>query len=181
MNFIEFKEQNGAVERRFQKYGKDVRKRARNILTKDDRNVSKSLYNSIDFEVITKPESVTVEFSYDTYGDYQDQGIKGRVNSQKAPKSPFKYNKMAAKPSAILGWVQARRFQFRDRKSGRFMSYDSTAFLISRSIARDGIKPTRWISDPIDEQTKKLNQDILLALEFDMKNWIPTLFDNKTT
>ena len=179
MNFVKFKEQNGAVERRFQKFGKDVRKRARQKLTSEDRNVSKSLYNSIEFEVITKPESVSVEFSYDRYGDYQDQGIKGRVNASKAPKSPFKYKKMAASPPAILRWVQARRFQFRDRKTGRFMSYQTTGFLISRSIARDGIAPMNWFTGPLEEQQKKLNNDILLALEFDIRNTIDKLWQSQ--
>lgn len=132
----------GRVKVVLRDYIRDVVRLAKTNLTKEDKNVNKNLYNSVRGEYDYKDGSAT--FFYEDYGVYQDKGVQGYQSSAKAPYSPFKYKKKMAKPEAILGWVTARRFQFRDRESGRFMSYASTAFLIARSIARTGIPATRW-------------------------------------
>jgi hypothetical protein len=135
----------------FRDFARNVKRRARTNLTQSDSNVSKKLYNSIDGKYKANRRGGVVQFIFEEYGVYQDEGVKGWRSSSKAPDSPFQYKKKAAKPDAILGWVKARRFQFRDKKSGKFMSYASTAFLISRSIARDGMKPKKWFTEALQK------------------------------
>ena len=67
----------------------------------------------------------------------------------------------------IQRWVKARRFQFRDKKSGKFMSYDSTAFLITRSIYSKGTKPSLFFTKPFQKYFEKLPQELIVKYGLD--------------
>jgi hypothetical protein len=148
-----------------------VTSRAKANLTNGDRNVSKRLYNSIKGEVTINSERTTVKFFMEKYGDFQDQGVKGKNSSAKAPNSPFKFGSGRGKEGgltdSIQKWVEARRFQFKDRKSGKFMSYRATAFLITRSIYLKGLKPTLFFTKPYQAALKNLPQE--LAKEYGLE------------
>ena len=147
---------------------RNVSRAARTNLTQKDHNATKSLYNSFEGKDIGK----SIDFYYNDYGDYQNQGIKGWRSSAKAPKSPFKYKKKMAHFGAIREWVGVRRFQFRNRKSGKFMSYESTAFLIARSVAAKGISPTRWFDDAFEKYFDKFVSDYADALVKDTEDFL---------
>jgi len=121
-----------------QAFNKYVIKQARTNLTKGKKNVSKSLYNSIKSTEKVNPNSIESFIEMEQYGQYLDKGVKGKFSGQRSPDSPFKFGSGTGKPGGltegIRGWVKARRFQFKDRETGRFMSYEQTAQLITRSI-----------------------------------------------
>ena len=58
-------------------------------------------------------------------------------------------------------WVLHRRIQFKDRKSGKFMSYKSTAWLITRSIYSKGIKPSLFFTKPFEAAYKNLPNELI--------------------
>ena len=58
-------------------------------------------------------------------------------------------------------WVVQRRIQFKDRKSGKFMSYKSTAWLITRSIYSKGIKPSLFFTKPFEAAYKNLPNELI--------------------
>jgi hypothetical protein len=153
------------------RFVKHVTSRAKANLTNGDRNVSKRLYNSIKGEITINSERTTVKFFMEKYGDFQDQGVKGKNSSAKAPNSPFKFGsgrgKAGGLTESIQKWVEARRFQFKDRKSGKFMSYRATAFLITRSIYLKGLKPTLFFTKPYQAALKNLPQE--LAKEYGLE------------
>ena len=153
------------------RFVKHVTSRAKANLTNGDRNVSKRLYNSIKGEVTINSERTTVKFFMEKYGDFQDQGVKGKNSSAKAPNSPFKFGsgrgKKGGLTESIQKWVEARRFQFKDRKSGKFLSYRATAFLITRSIYSKGLKPTLFFTKPYQAALKNLPQE--LAKEYGLE------------
>lgn len=153
------------------RFVKHVTSRAKANLTNGDRNVSKRLYNSIKGEITINSERTTVKFFMEKYGDFQDQGVKGKNSSAKAPNSPFKFGsgrgKAGGLTQAIQKWVEARRFQFKDRKSGKFMSYRATAFLITRSIYSKGLKPTLFFTKPYQAALKNLPDE--LAKEYGLE------------
>ncbi len=151
---------------------RNVSRAARTNLTQKDRNVTKSLYNSFEGKWNITPQSQSIDFYYNKYGDYQNEGIRGWKSSAKAPKSPFKYEEKMANYGAIRGWVGARKFQFRNRKSGKFMSYDSTAFFIAKSIAAKGIEPTRWFDDAFDKYFEKFVINFEEALAKDTAEYL---------
>ena len=153
------------------RFVKHVTSRAKANLTNGDRNVSKRLYNSIKGEITINSERTTVKFFMEKYGDFQDQGVKGKNSSAKAPNSPFKFGsgrgKAGGLTQSIEKWVEARRFQFKDRKSGKFMSYRATAFLITRSIYSKGLKPTLFFTKPYQAALKNLPDE--LAKEYGLE------------
>ena len=63
----------------------------------------------------------------------------------------------------MQSYVKRRKIQFRDRKTGKFLSYKSTAFLISRSIYQKGIKPSLFFTKPFVAAFKRLPDELLKA------------------
>jgi hypothetical protein len=165
-----------SVESELNRFGKVVVKESRTALTKQKRNVSKDLYNSLKYDVKVSKNSFEMNFYMSDYGQFQDKGVQGKSSSAKAPNSPFKFGKSSGKKKqkgglsdSIFEWVKARRFQFQDTKkynknaTGRFMSYKNTAFLISRSIYHKGLKPTKFFSKPFEAAFKRLPDDLVKA------------------
>ena len=154
-----------SVESELNKFAKEVIKQARTNLTKKDRNVSKDLYNSLKSEVKVSKNSFELSFYMKDYGKFQDKGVKGKTSSARAPMSEFKFGtgtgKKGGLTEGIFEWVTKRRFQFRDRNTGQFMSYKSTAFLITRSIYNKGLKPTNFFTRPFENAFKKLSDDVI--------------------
>ena len=159
------------IQKALDRFVKHVTSRAKANLTNGDRNVSKKLYNSIKGEVKVMPNSIGVYFQMEEYGEFQDQGVKGKRSSSRAPKSPFKFGsgrgKKGGLTEAIEKWVKARRFQFRDKRSKKFMSYKSTAWLITKSIYAKGLKPTLFFTKPFQEAYKNLPDE--LAKEYGLE------------
>lgn len=160
-----------------------VIQQSRSNLSKSQKNVSKELYNSLKGEIVTEDNYSIVGFSMADYGVYQDKGVRGASSSAKAPNSPFKFGtgtgKKGGLTKSILEWVQAKRFQFRDKKSGKFMSYEQTGYLISRSIFQKGIKPSLFFTKPFEAGYKKyididlikaFGQDIDTIIDYNLKN-----------
>jgi hypothetical protein len=164
---MEKQELQKALER-FKNHVVSVSKRN---LTNGGKNVSKKLYNSIKGDVKAMPNSFFLEFSMEDYGAFQDLGVKGKTSSAKAPDSPYKFGKGTGKKGGltkgIKEWVQKRRFQFRDKKSGKFLSYESTAFLITRGIYNKGIRPSMFFTKPFEAAYKNLPEDLVQSFALD--------------
>ena len=161
------------IQKALDRFVKHVTSRAKANLTNGDRNVSKKLYNSIKGEVKVMPNSIGVYFQMEEYGEFQDQGVKGKRSSSRAPKSPFKFGsgrgKKGGLTEAIEKWVKARRFQFRDKRSKKFMSYKSTAWLITKSIYAKGLQPTLFFTKPFQEAYKNLPDELAKEYGIEVK------------
>jgi hypothetical protein len=158
------------VLKRFRDY---VIQQSRSNLSKGGKNVSKELYNSLKGEILSENNYSLVGFSMAEYGQFQDQGVKGKSSSAKAPNSPFRFGtgtgKKGGLTKSIDKWVRARGFQFRDKKSGKFLSYEQTGFLISRSIFHKGIKPSMFFTKPFEAGYKKyIDTDLFEAFGQDL-------------
>lgn len=161
------------TEKVLKKFRDYVIQQSRSNLSKGGKNVSKELYNSLKGEILTENNYSLIGFSMAEYGQFQDQGVKGKSSSAKAPNSPFKFGSGTGKKggltNSILKWVQARRIQFKDKKSGKFMSYKSTGYLISRSIFHKGIKPSMFFTKPFEAGYKKyIDTDLFKAFGQDL-------------
>ena len=159
-------------------FKKFVIQQSRSRLTKGGKNVDKKLYNSIDGEVKLNPNSFSLSFFMEDYGYYQDRGVKGKTSTYP---EIAKYGTLAQFGSGkgksgglskgIKEWVRKRRFQFRDDK-GKFMSYNSTAFLITRSIWNKGLKPSLFFTKPFEQGFKKLPDELLEAYGLDVEEFL---------
>ena len=163
-----------AVIKRFRDY---VVQQSKSNLTKSRKNVSKDLYNSIKGEIVQEDNYAIVGFRMNDYGQYQDQGVKGKFKSAKAPNSPFKFGSGSGQKGGLTKgiekWVKARGIQFRDKKTGKFISYQSTAFLISRSIFMTGMKPSLFFTRPFEAGYKKyIDTDLAKAFGLDVETII---------
>jgi len=162
------------VLKRFKDY---VIQQSRSNLSKGGKNVSKELYNSLKGEILTEDDYSIVGFSMAEYGAYQDQGVRGKSSSLKAPKSPFRFGSGTGKKggltNSILKWVQAKGFQFRNKENGKFMSYKQTGYLISRSIFHKGIKPSLFFTKPFEAGYKKyIDTDLMKAFGQDVETMV---------
>lgn len=158
------------VLKRFRDY---VIQQSRSNLSKGGKNVSKELYNSLKGEILSENNYSLVGFSMAEYGQFQDQGVKGKSSSMRAPNSPFRFGtgtgKKGGLTKSIDKWVRAKGFQFRDKKSGKFLSYEQTGFLISRSIFHKGIKPSLFFTKPFEAGYKKyIDTDLFKAFGQDL-------------
>ena len=169
-----------ATIKRFRDY---VIQQSRSNLTKTNHNNTKGLYNSIKGEIVSDNGFTIVGFSMDDYGMFVDKGVKGKSSSLKAPNSPFKFGSGTGRKGGLTQginkWVKQKRFQFRDRKTGKFMSYESTAYLITRSIFHNGIKPSLFFTKPFEAGYKKyidvdlikaFGQDVDTIIDYNLKD-----------
>lgn len=145
-------------------------------LTKKNKNVSKQLYNSLKGIIDVMPNSFSLKFEMEDYGKFQDQGVKGATSTYpESTNSPFKFGTGSGKKGGLSGgikqWVKARRFQFRDAK-GRFTSYESTAYVISRSIWNKGIKASLFFTKPFEKGFKRLPEELLEAYGLDIDEFL---------
>jgi hypothetical protein len=171
------------VEKVISKFRDYVIQQSRSNLSKTGHNNSKALYNSLKGEVVTENGYTIVGFQMADYGTFVDLGVKGKTSSNKAPNSPYQFGSGTGRKGGLTQginqWVKQKGFQFRDRKSGRFLSYDSTAYLITRSIFNKGIKPSLFFTKPFEEGYKKyidvdlmkaFGQDIETIVDYNLKD-----------
>jgi hypothetical protein len=143
-------------------------------------NNTSALSNSLKGEIVTENGFTIVGFKMADYGAYRDQGVKGKTSSNKAPNSPFKFGSGTGRKGGltegIKKWVKQKGFQFRSKEEGskgRFLSYDSTAYLITRSIFHKGIKPSLFFTKPFEEGYKKyIDVDLLKAFGQDIETMV---------
>ena len=145
-----------ALIKRFRDY---VIQQSRSNLSKSRKNNTKELYNSLKGEIVTDKDYSIVGFKMADYGMFQDQGVKGKSNSRKAPNSPFKFGTGSGQKGGLTKgierWVKQKGIQFRDKESGKFISYQSTAFIITRSIYQTGLRPSLFFTKPFEAAKKK--------------------------
>tara|TARA_R100001463_G_scaffold25730_4_gene60753 strand:- start:184 stop:711 length:528 start_codon:yes stop_codon:yes gene_type:complete len=170
-----------ALERYLNSFGKYVVQQSRTNLTKGKKNVSKDLYNSISFKVITDADGFTVQFFMDSYGTFVDKGVSGtdvrrsfKDYKGKTISSPYKYTTKQP-PSRVLDkWIVKKGIAPRDEK-GRFMSRKSISFLIARSIKRKGIQGISFFQRPLMLGLKQFGKDMLGAVKEDIINGLTTV------
>jgi hypothetical protein len=171
------------VEKELKNFAKYVVTKSRMNLRSSDKNSSGDLSRSLDSNVKVSKNSFQLAFIMEEYGVFQDKGVKGKSSSTKAPNSPFKFGtgtgRKGGLSEGINKWVKRKRFQFRDRKSGKFLSYNSTAFLISRSIYHKGIAPSLFFTKPFEKAFKGLSKDLVEAYKLDVEQLMKNTINNK--
>ena len=115
-----------------------------------------TLYNSVSYEV--NRSTGEIDFFYADEGKFVESGRK--------PNSKF------PPPQAIAKWAKIKGLpQFRDKK-GRYISNDSRTFLLSRSIAKKGIRPFPFFTDALEQATQQLYNNLEDALVQDIEDSI---------
>lgn len=147
------------------KFGANVIKQSRANLTRQGKNSSKSLYNSLGFNLKVSKNSFQFEFEMDAHGQFQDKGVSG---TKKKYDTPFSYKSKMPPLKAFDKWVIRKGIAPRD-KEGKFINRNSLKFLIARKIFTHGIKPSLFFTKPFEKEFEKL-PDVLIekfGLEID--------------
>ena len=165
-----------SLERYLNSFGKYIVQQSRTNLTKGKKNVNKSLYNSINFKVMTDANGFSVKFFMNSYGTFVDKGVSGTEEKQqyksytgKETTSPYSYKSNQPPTGIIEKWIKKRGIKARDEK-GRFtpITRKSLAFLIARSIKMKGIKSTSFFQRPMQLGLKKFGKEMLGSIKEDI-------------
>jgi len=161
-------------------FAKRVKQQSKSNLTKKDKKDTSALYDSIDYELKVSKNSFRLSFEMEDYGIFVDKGVKGKTSSSKAPTSPFKFGTGTGRKGGLTdgigGWVRRKRIQFKQRGTGKFMSYESTAFLITRSIYNTGIRTTNFFTKPFENEFNKLPSQVVEAYGLEVNTFLKDIF-----
>lgn len=149
------------TKKALEKFGKYLVKESRKNLTRKKKNVTNSLYDSLDYQVKAMPNSFEFDFLMEEYGEWVDKGRRAGKNP------PF---------SPLRKWVEDRRIQFRDN-SGRFQTYDQTAWRVVKSIGRKGIEPSNFYTRPFNLGFQKLPNEVAEAYALDVEEFLDFTID----
>jgi len=172
------------VDEILNKYGKYVVQQSKSNLTKDKKGGG-DLYNSISYVIDKSQDDFLLEFLMEDYGDFVDKGVKGKTSTYpetSAALSKFQYGSGTGKkggltkalynPETKKGWIKKKKFQWRDKKTGRFLSYESMSYLIARSIYNKGLKANLFFTKPFEAGLKRLPDDLSKAFVLDIEDGI---------
>ena len=149
-----------------------------------------ALANSIRSYVKESKNSIQISFEMDEYGFYRDRGVRGDKSSNKGNRqseSPYRFGtnssligKAKGGMSGIMAkWAKRKGIQWKDRKTGRFMSHKSMGYLIARSIYSKGIRPSLFFTKPFEKYYNKLPDELMEMFAFDLdKLWTQITDEN---
>jgi hypothetical protein len=163
------------VDEAVNKFGKYVVQQSRSNLTRDKKGGG-NLYNSVSYKIEKSQDDFLLEFLMEDYGAFVDKGVKGKTSTYpetSAALSKFQYGSGTGPKGGlrkgIRSWLQKKRFQFRD-KQGKFMSYDSMTYLISRSIYNKGLKANLFFTKPFEAGIKRLPDELIKGFALDIED-----------
>jgi len=144
----------------------------------DDRKSLGSLYQSVSYTYNQSQDEIIIGFLMEDYAKFVDKGVRGKTSTYPATSaalSKFQYGSgnfpKGGLRKGINAWLRKKRFQFRDKK-GRFMSYDSMTYIISRSIYNKGIKANLFFTKPFEAGLRVLSKDLGNAFLLDVESAI---------
>ena len=158
------------------KFAKYVIQQSRSNLTKQGKNVDKKLYNSLDKEIEVSANSFRLTFLMENYGEFQDKGVSG---TKRKYDTPFSYSSKRPPLKPITDWVTKRRFQFRNKENGKFMSFKSTAYLIAGGILKNGIKPSLFFTKPFEKAFERMPDELVEAYGLDVEEFLQYTLNKK--
>jgi len=150
------------LQKELNKFRDYVVSQAKSNLTRQGKNSSKSLYNSIKGNVKAMPNSFSMDFQMEEYGFYQDKGVSG---IKKKYNTEYKYTNKMPPAKAFDKWVVKKGLA--PRSQGRFQNRKSLSFAIARSVYFNGIKPSLFFTKPFEKAVKRLPSDLVEAFGID--------------
>ena len=171
------------IERYLKSFGSHVVEDSKKLLKA--AKGSTALGSSIRFKVEKTATGFSTKFYMDDYGTFLDKGVSGNKKKQsfkdykgKRMSSPYKYTTKQPPTNILAKWISKKGIKGRDKKTGRFISHMSLAFIIGRKIKRDGIKSLAFFQKPLGLGMKQFSAELLGNVKEDL---IETLNETITT
>lgn len=161
----------------FDTFGQYVVQQARTNLTKKKKNVSKTLYESIKYELKESGTGGSFSFNFlmEDYGEFQDKGVSG---IKKKYNTPYSYKSKMPPRGPLDKWAVRKGLQgVRDEK-GRFISRKSLVYLIQRKLYYKGIEPSYFFTRAFQLGFKKLPADVRKAFKLDVQEFMKFTLKN---
>lgn len=167
-----------ALERYLNSFGKYIIKQSRANLSRKKKNVSKELYNSLEFKVVKTTEGFSVQFFMADYGTFIDKGVSGtkKINEYttydgRKVESPYKYRGKRPPMRVFDKWIIRRGIAPRDEQ-GKFISRKSLQYLIANKIYTQGIQGISFFQRPLQLGLKDFYNEVGNAIKEDIINTI---------
>ena len=145
-----------------EEYAEEVRNLYQDKLIQGDRIASGNLLNSVEYQVVDNGREYLVQLSLADYWKYLEYGISGAGNSS----SPFSNPGWKAFPH-ILNWIKVKPVLPRPDRNGKLPSQKSLAYLITRSIVKNGIEPGNELHDTLEEVNARYKDKLIYSLRKD--------------
>ena len=153
------------------KFAKYVVSQSKANLTRQKRNASGNLRNSLDYDLTVSKNSFSLEFIMTEYGMFVDEGVRGSKSTYPESRdSRFQYTgRFKTIPTAALDkWVIRKGIKgVRDEK-GRFIKRDSLKYVIAKSIYEKGIRASMFFTKPFEKAFLNLPQEVIDAYALDI-------------
>ena len=174
------------VQKQLEKFRDYVIAEAQKNLSSLQKNDTKGLLNSLKGNVRAMPNSFSMEFEMNQYGQFQDKGVRGKdpskvsknakIRGQQAPNSPFKFGSGSAAGqwgmfvSNIEKWAQRKNIRLRDEK-GKYKKggYSTIGQIIAGNIYNRGIKPSLFFTTPFETAFKRLPDELIEKFGLDIE------------
>ena len=124
------------IERYLESFGKQVVNRTKGNIQKA-KGGGTNLEKSIKFEIVKEANGFKINFYMLDYGTFVDKGVSGNKKKQrfkdyknKVVSSPYKYKSKQPPPGILAKWIKKKGIKGRDKKTGRFISNLSLAYII---------------------------------------------------
>lgn len=168
----------------------DVVDDAKRELQRKKKNASKTLSDSLDYDLKVSKNSFALTFKMEDYGEFIDRGVKG-AGGTKADGSKWKRKRTSnislfkkgdgftdkMPPANIFSkWSQIRGIRGRDKNTGRFITRKSLGFAIAKSVFHTGIEGTNFFSKPFNKRFKELPEKVAEAFALDVDKLFQTSF-----
>ncbi len=162
--------QKDELQKELEKFRDFVIKEARSNLTRNKKNVTKGLYESLKGNVKVMPNSFSIEFEMNQYGQFQDKGVKGanpslvKNGKQKAPNSPYSFKSKKPPMQPLMDWAKKKGLRFRN-EDGTYAKggYKTLGFWLQKRIFAQGIKPSLFFTRPFELAFRKLPDELIEA------------------
>jgi hypothetical protein len=163
------------------KFAKYVIQQSRSNLSKDEKNASKELYNSLGYEISQNGSSMSLGFNMVDYGKFQDRGVKGtKSNYIENKQSPYSYKSKGGKrglkgmppPKAFDKWIVRKGLKGIRDKKGRFLSRKTLQFLVAKSVFEKGIKASMFFTKPFVAAFKRFPDELVEAYSIGIEKQI---------
>lgn len=169
------------IERYLNSFGKQIVNRAKSNLQKS-KGGGTNLEKSLSFKIVKDADGFTVEFYMADYGTFVDKGVSGNKQQRsfkdyknKVVKSPYKYTNKQPPPNILAKWISKKGIKGRDKKTGRFISHMSLAFIFGRKIKRDGIQGISFFQKPMALGLKQFGKNLLNNIKEDVMKGLTTV------
>tara|TARA_Y100001937_G_scaffold78224_1_gene106097 strand:- start:441 stop:941 length:501 start_codon:yes stop_codon:yes gene_type:complete len=147
-------------------FAKYVIQQSRSNLTKNKKNASKNLYDSLDYEIIKSSNDLQLIFKMLDYGFYQDQGVSG---TKKKYNTPFSYTSKRPPAKAFDKWTIRKGIAPR-QEGGRFAKRKGLSFAIAKTVFEQGIRPSLFFTKPFEARFKNMINELETAFGQDFEN-----------